>query len=80
MTTSSCAAVPPVDFLNEIEDPRMERARLPSRYDILATTFLAVICGAGSGADVELFGGCQHGCEPVARVVLEDQHRIASCR
>ena len=53
------ATVPLVDFLDDIEDPRVERARLPSRHDILVTTLLAVVCGADSWTDVELFGRSQ---------------------
>ena len=60
MTTTPCAAVPLVDFLDDIEDPRVERARLHSRHDILVTTILAVICGADSWTDVELFGRSKH--------------------
>ncbi len=60
MTTPPCATVPLVDFLDDIEDPRVERARLHSLHDILVTTILAVICGADSWTDVELFGRSQH--------------------
>ncbi len=48
MTTIPCATVFLVDFLDDIEDPRVERARLHSLHDILVTTILAVICGADS--------------------------------
>jgi hypothetical protein len=60
MTTSPCAAVPLMDFLDDIVDSRVERARLHSRHDILVTTILAVVCGADSGTDVELFGHSKH--------------------
>ncbi len=60
MTTTPCAAVPLVDFLDDVEDPRVERARLHSLHDILVTTILAVICGADSWTDVELFGRSKH--------------------
>ena len=60
MTTTPCAAVPLVDFLDDLEDPRVERARLHSLHDILVTTILAVICGADSWTDVELFGRSKH--------------------
>ncbi len=60
MTTISCTVVPLVDFLDDIEDPRVERARLHSLHDILFTTILAVICGTDSWTDVELFGRSKH--------------------
>ena len=55
-TTPPCATVPLVDFLDDLEDHRVERARLHSRHDILVMTLLAVVCGADSWTDVELFG------------------------
>ena len=60
MTPAPCAAVPLVDFLDDIEDPRVERARLHSLHDILVTTIPAVLCGAASWTDVELFGRSQY--------------------
>ena len=60
MATTPCATVPLVDFLDDIEDPRVERARLHSLHDILVTTIRAVICGAGSWTDMELFGRSKH--------------------
>ncbi|MCE2467950.1 MAG: ISAs1 family transposase [Caldilineaceae bacterium] len=52
--------LPLVDFLDDLKDPRVERARLHSRHGILVTTILAVIYGADSWTIVELFGRSQH--------------------
>ena len=60
ITTTPCAVVPPVDFLDDIESPRVERAQLHSLHDTLVTTILAMVCGAASGTDVELFGRSKH--------------------
>jgi len=43
-------------LFEEIEDPRMERTKLHRLVDILMITLCAVICGADSWAEVELFG------------------------
>lgn len=58
--SSPCAAIPLVDFFDDIEEPRVERARLHALHDILAPTIPAVICGADSWTDVELFGSSKH--------------------
>ena len=49
-----------MDFLDDLEAPRVERTRLHSLHDILVTIILAVICGADSWTDVELFGCSKH--------------------
>ena len=43
-------------FFDEVEDPRMERTKLHALSDILFITICAVICGADSWTEVELFG------------------------
>lgn len=43
-------------FFDELEDPRMERTKLHSLEDILFIALCAVICGADSWTEVEVFG------------------------
>jgi predicted transposase YbfD/YdcC len=43
-------------FFDELEDPRMERTKLHSLGDILFIALCAVICGADSWTEVEVFG------------------------
>jgi len=43
-------------FFDELEDPRMERTKLHSLDDILFIALCAVICGADSWTEVEMFG------------------------
>jgi predicted transposase YbfD/YdcC len=43
-------------FFDELEDPRMDRTKLHALSDILFITLCAVICGADSWTEVELFG------------------------
>ncbi len=50
------APVPLVSLLIEIDDPRRPQARLHALKDILLLAPLAVICGADSWSEVELFG------------------------
>ena len=69
MATLSCAAVPLVDGLDDLEDPRVERARLHSLHDILVTTLLAAICGADRGTDGELLGRGKHAWLSTFRVL-----------
>lgn len=57
---SPCSAVPLVDFLDDIEDPRVEWTQLHSLHDILVATILAVVCDADSWTDAELFGRSKH--------------------
>ena len=47
-----------VSLFAEVEDPRRPQARRHALEDILLITTLAVICGADSWTEVELFG-CQ---------------------
>lgn len=43
-------------IFNELEDPRMDRAKRHSLYDILVITICGVICGADNWTEIELFG------------------------
>jgi len=43
-------------FFDELEDPRMERTKRHSLQDILFIALSAVICGADSWTEVEMFG------------------------
>jgi len=43
-------------FFDDVEDPRMDRTKRHSLSDILFITLCAVICGADSWIEVELFG------------------------
>jgi len=43
-------------FFDELEDPRMERTKLHSLNDILFIALCAVLCGADSWTEVEVFG------------------------
>lgn len=43
-------------FFDEVQDPRMERTKLHALNDILVITICAVICGADTWTEVELFG------------------------
>jgi len=45
-----------MDTFEKIDDPRAERNKLYSVYEILLVTFLSVICGAEGWIDVENFG------------------------
>ena len=44
------------DHFNNLDDPRMERAKLHWLLDIVAIAICAVICGADNWVDVENFG------------------------
>ena len=48
--------VPLVSLFAEVDDPRRSQARLHALEDILLMATLAVICGADSWTEVELFG------------------------
>ena len=50
------APVPLVSLFAEVDDPRRPQARLHALEDILLIATLAVICGADSWTEVELFG------------------------
>jgi len=43
-------------ILGQIEDPRIDRAKMHSLLDILVISLCAVICGADTWTEVELFG------------------------
>jgi predicted transposase YbfD/YdcC len=43
-------------FFDELEDPRVERTKLHALGDILFVTLSAVLCGADSWAEVEVYG------------------------
>ncbi len=43
-------------IFEELEDPRMDRAKRHSLYDILVITICGVICGADNWTEIELFG------------------------
>ena len=43
-------------LFDEVEDPRVERCKLHPLSDILVITLCAVICGANTWTEVELFG------------------------
>ena len=43
-------------FFDGLEDPRMDRTKLHALSDILFVTLCAVLCGADSWAEVELYG------------------------
>ena len=45
----------------EVKDPRVERTKLHHLSDILAIALCAVICGADSWTEVELFGKAKFG-------------------
>ena len=53
---ANTAPVPLVSLFTEVEDPRRPQARLHALEDILLIATLAVICGADSWTEVELFG------------------------
>ena len=45
-----------VEHFKDIEDPRIERGKLHNLIDIIAIAICAVICGADTWEDIELFG------------------------
>ena len=44
----------------ELQDPRKDRTKLHLLGDILVITLCAVICGADSWTEIELFGKSKH--------------------
>ena len=44
------------EHFSELQDPWLERSRLPQLIDILVIAICAVICGADTWEDVEAFG------------------------
>lgn len=53
-------AVAIVEYFKNIEDPRIERGKLHNLMDIIAIAICAVICGADTWEDIELFGEAKH--------------------
>lgn len=53
-------AVAIVEHFKNIEDPRIERGKLHNLMDIIAIAICAVICGADTWEDIELFGEAKH--------------------
>ena len=49
-------AVAIVEHFRDIEDPRIDRGKLHNLIDIIAIAICAVICGADTWEDIELFG------------------------
>lgn len=45
-----------LDYFKDLEDPRIDRKKFYLISEILLATFLAVICGADSWNDIEIFG------------------------
>ena len=43
-------------YFGELEDPRIERSKLQKLIDIITITICAVISGADSWVDIELYG------------------------
>lgn len=48
------------EHFNNIDDPRIERRKLHKLIDILTISLCAVICGADTWEDIELFGESKH--------------------
>lgn len=48
------------EHFSEIKDPRIERKKLHKLIDIITITLCAVITGAKTWLDIELFGQCKH--------------------
>ncbi len=48
------------EHFSNIEDPRRERRKLHKLIDILTISICAVICGADTWEDIELFGNSKH--------------------
>ena len=62
-------------ILRELPDPRVERTRLHKFEDLLIISLCALLCGAESFEDMELFGDTK---EPWLRTFLELPHGIPS--
>ncbi len=48
------------EHFSNIENPRIERSKLHKLSDIITITICAVICGADTWEDIELFGDSKH--------------------
>jgi len=64
-----------LSILRELPDPRVERTRLHKFEDILVIAICALLCGAESFEDMELFGDTK---EPWLRTFLELPNGIPS--
>ena len=64
-----------LSILRELPDPRVERTRLHKFEDILLIAICALLCGAESFEDMELFGDTK---EPWLRTFLELPNGIPS--
>ena len=74
--TSSCSnRTDLLHLLRELPDPRVERTRLHKFEDLLLISICALLCGAESFEDMELFGDTK---EPWLRTFLELPHGIPS--
>lgn len=49
-----------LDHFSDINDPRIERSKLHKLPDIMTIAICAVICGADTWEDIELFGNCKY--------------------
>jgi predicted transposase YbfD/YdcC len=49
-----------VEHFSNINDPRIERRKLHKLIDIITISICAVICGADTWEDIELFGSSKH--------------------
>jgi hypothetical protein len=65
----------PISFFSGLRDPRMERTKAHLLDDILFITISAVICGAETWDDIELFGKSK---EPWLRTILKLPEGIPS--
>ena len=74
-TSESPARIDLLSTLRELPDPRVERTRLHKFEDILLISICALLCGAESFEDMELFGDAK---EPWLRTFLELPHGIPS--
>ena len=64
-----------LSILRELPDPRVERTKLHKFEDLLLIAICALLCGAESFEDMELFGDAK---EPWLRTFLELSHGIPS--
>src|SRR6185503_16559980 len=64
-----------ITILRELPDPRVERTKLHKLEDILVIAICALLCGADSFEDMEVFGDAK---EEWFRTFLELPHGIPS--
>jgi predicted transposase YbfD/YdcC len=74
-TSASSNRIDLLSILRELPDPRIERTRLHKLEDLLLIAICALLCGAESFEDMELFGETK---EPWLRTFLELPHGIPS--